>query len=265
MRTGLTKSMNLVSIRILRAITPDYARDYLTRFGFDASKHPANLTMALGTGSVTPLQMAGAYAVFANGGYQVTPYLIQKVTDARGNLLAEVKPTDAGQESARVIDPRNAYLMDTMLRDVARSGTAAMATQKLGRSDLAGKTGTTNDAVDGWFAGYSGDVVGVAWIGYDDPKSLGGREFGATLALPVWINYMREARRGKPALQRSIPDGLAQVDGDWMYREYANGGAVHALGLEDGGIPTNPGNGPPNRQPDANEKEKQWLRDLYFG
>lgn len=265
MRTGLTKSMNLVSVRILRAITPDYARDYLTRFGFDASRHPANLTMTLGTGAVTPLQMAGAYAVFANGGYQVTPYLIQKVTDARGNLLAEARPAGIGQASERVLDPRNAYLMDSMLRDVARSGTAAMASQKLGRTDLAGKTGTTNDAVDGWFAGYSGDVVGVAWIGYDDPKSLGAREFGATLALPVWINYMREARRGKPALQRPVPDGLTQLDGDWMYHEYASGGAVRSLGLEDGGVPTNRNNGAPNPEPDANEKEKQRMRDLYFG
>lgn len=270
MRSGLARSKNMVSLRILRAITPQYARAYLARFGFDASRQPANLTLTLGTGSVTPLQMAGAYAVFANGGYQVAPYLIQKITDAHGNLLAEAKRSGAGHESMRVIDPRNAFVMDTMLRDVARSGTAAMASRLLGRTDLAGKTGTTNDAFDGWFAGYSGNEVAVAWLGYDDPKSLGNREFGATLALPVWINYMREARRGKPAQQRTAPEGMAQIDGDWMYREYANGGAVRSLGLDEAGSTFpgglfNRGGNPPSARPANDEQEEKRLRELYFG
>ncbi len=273
MRTGLVKSKNIVSVRILRAITPQYAQQYLSRFGFDADKHPANLTMTLGTGSVTPLQMAGAYAVFANGGYRVAPYLIRKITDARGNVLAEARRVEAGQESMRVIDQRNAFMMDSMLRDVARSGTAAMATRQLGRSDLAGKTGTTNDAVDGWFAGYSGDEVAVAWIGYDDPKSLGNREFGATLALPVWINYMRAARRGQPALQRRVPEGMVQIDGDWMYREFANAGAIRSLGVDEGrgGVGTffdrlfNRGNNTPAPEPSSDEKEKKRMQELYFG
>jgi penicillin-binding protein 1A len=232
MRTGLKKSRNLVSIRILRTITPPYARDYLVRFGFEAEKHPANLTMTLGTGSVTPLQMAGAYAVFANGGFQVTPYLIQKVVDSRGNVLTESKPQDAGDEAMRVLDARNAFVMDSMLRDVVRSGTGYLAGQKLGRRDIAGKTGTTNDAMDGWFAGYGGDTVAVAWMGYDQPKSLGSREFGGTLALPIWIDYMREALRSKPDMQRPVPAGLAQIEGDWIYDEYVNGDAVRTVDVE---------------------------------
>ena len=233
MRTGLKRSKNLVSIRILQAITPPYAQHYRARFGFDANKHPTNLTMALGTGSVTPMQMAGAYAVFANGGYQIAPRLIQKVTDARGNVLLENKPVSAEQEAARVLDVRNAFIMDTMLRDVVRSGTGYLASQRLGRSDLAGKTGTTNDAMDGWFAGYSGDTVAVAWMGYDKPKSLGGREFGGTVALPIWIDYMRVALRGKPESQRSVPAGLTQVDDDWMYDEYLNANGVRSLDVDD--------------------------------
>ena len=233
MRTGLKKSKNLVSIRILRTITPAYARQFLTRFGFDADRHPANLTMTLGTGSVTPLQLAGAYAVFANGGYQVSPYLIQKVTDARGNVLIQSKPTPAGSDASRVLDPRNAFIMDSMLRDVAHSGTGYLAGQRLGRGDIAGKTGTTNDAMDGWFAGYGADIVGVAWMGYDKPRSLGGREFGATVALPIWVDYMRAALRGKPETQRDAPAGLAQIGGDWMYQEYADGNGVRSIDVQD--------------------------------
>ncbi|MBS0307405.1 MAG: penicillin-binding protein 1A [Proteobacteria bacterium] len=239
MRTGLRKSKNLVSIRILRTITPRFVLDYLPRFGFDASKHPDNLTLTLGTGSVTPLQMAGAYSVFASGGYRHEPYLIAKVTDARGKVLAQ-KPQEANSEDARVIDARNAWLMDSMLRDVAHAGTGAAAGQKLGRADLAGKTGTTNDAMDGWFAGYGSDVVAVAWMGFDTPRSLGGREFGSTLALPIWIDYMRVALRGKPDLPRPMPAGLVQVDGDWMYQEYVGSNGVHSIGT-DGGNGSNSG------------------------
>ena len=233
MRTGLKKSKNLVSIRILQTITPSYAQEYLTRFGFEADKHPANLTMTLGTGSVTPLQMAAAYSVFANGGFQVTPHLIHKVLDARGVVLAESKHAIAGDEAGRVLDSRNAFIMDTMLRDVVNSGTGYAASQKLGRRDLAGKTGTTNDAMDGWFAGYGGDIAAVAWMGYDKPRSLGGREFGGTVALPVWTDYMREALRGKAPIQRPAPTGVAQVDGDWMYEEYAHGEAVRSVGVDE--------------------------------
>ncbi|WP_265947193.1 penicillin-binding protein 1A [Dechloromonas sp. A34] len=232
LREALARSKNVVAVRLLQAISPQYARDYLQRFGFDAAKHPANLTMVLGSGSVTPLQMADAYAVFANGGYKVTPWLIQKVTDARGTVLWEAPPPSARQQEQRAIDPRNAFIIDSMLREVVRSGTGALASQRLGRNDLAGKTGTTSDAVDGWFAGYSGNVVAVSWMGHDQPKSLGGREFGATLALPIWIDYMRQALSGKPPSERKPPPGVSNVDGDWLYDEFKGDDGVKALDVE---------------------------------
>ncbi|HEX5802995.1 MAG TPA: penicillin-binding protein 1A [Azospira sp.] len=232
LRQALARSKNVVSVRLLQAISPHYARDYLQRFGFDAAKHPDNLTMVLGSGSVTPLQMAGAYAVFANGGFRVSPRLIEKITDARGNVLWQAPPPPARQEDQRAIDPRNAFVIDSMLREVVRSGTGAQASQRLGRHDLAGKTGTTSDAVDGWFAGYSGNVVAVAWMGYDRPRSLGGREFGATLALPMWTDFMRQALAGKPPHERKPPPGVSFVDGDWVYDEFRGDDGVKSLDVE---------------------------------
>lgn len=232
LRQALARSKNVIAVRLLQAITPQYARDYLQRFGFDAAKHPANLTLTLGSGSVTPLQMAGAYAVFANGGFPVTPQLIRKITDARGNVLWEAPPPPPREDAQRVIDERNAFIMDSMLREVTRSGTGAQASQRLGRSDLAGKTGTTSDAFDGWFAGYSGNVVAVAWMGYDQPKSLGNREFGATLALPIWIDYMRQALAGKPITDRKPPPGVSFVDDDWVYDEFKGDDGVKTLDVE---------------------------------
>ncbi len=173
------------------------------------------------TGAVTPAQLAGGYAVFANGGYQIKPYLIARIHDAGGDLFVENRPPAAGNEANRVIDQRNAFIMDSMLKDVTRYGTAAASTQKLGRTDLAGKTGTTSDAIDGWFAGYASNVVAVAWMGYDEPKSLGGREFGATLAMPIWIDYMRTALAKRPPVDRPAPEGVAREGDDWIYAEYA--------------------------------------------
>jgi penicillin-binding protein 1A len=233
MRTGLKRSKNMVSIRLLRDITPAYAREFLGHFGFPADKHPANLTLTLGTGSVTPLQMAGAYSVFANGGYQVQPYLIARVVDANGKLLSQAQPSVAGDEGRRVLDARNAWLMDSMLRDVVRGGTGYQAGQRVGRTDLAGKTGTTNDALDGWFAGYGGNLVGIAWMGYDQPRSLGAREFGATLALPIWADFMKSALRGVPPAERSPPAGLLQANGDWSYKEYLDGREPKTLGVDE--------------------------------
>ena len=265
MRTGLKRSKNLVSIRILQSITPPYAQEYLTRFGFDAARHPANLTMTLGTGAATPLQMASAYSVFANGGYKVAPYLIQKVVNARGEVLSETIPIPAGEESMRVIDARNAFIMDSMLRDVVNSGTGYAASQRLGRRDLAGKTGTTNDSMDGWFAGYGGNVVAVAWMGYDQPRSLGGREFGGTVALPIWIDYMRVALRGKAPYEMSVPAGVAQADGDWTYAEYVNGDAVRSVGVEEakGFWERLFGNWP--KAPTGNTAPPSPMDDLYRG
>ncbi|MBY0238108.1 MAG: penicillin-binding protein, partial [Burkholderiaceae bacterium] len=232
MRTSLAKSKNVTTVRLLRAVSVPYAHKHLQKFGFDLPKHPQNLTMALGTGSVTPQQMAGAYAVFANGGYQVQPYLIAKIVDGDGKIISETKPPVVAQDGNRVLDPRNVFLADQMMREVVRSGTGAQAYQRIGRADLAGKTGTTSDAIDGWFAGYGGGVVGVAWMGYDEPKSLGGREFGATLALPIWMDYMKVALQKRPPQDLPPPEGLAQRDGEWLYSEYLDDTTVRAIDLD---------------------------------
>ena len=230
MRKGLTKSKNMISIRILNRIGAKYGQEYATRFGFDADKNPAYLTLALGAGAVTPLQMAGAYAVFANGGYKVNPYLISKITDASGAVLSEVNPDRAGVEANRVIDARNAYVMDSMLKDVVKYGTATKALV-LKRPDIAGKTGTTNDSIDAWFAGYQSKLVGVAWMGFDQPRNLGNKETGGGLALPIWIGYMQKALKTVPVDERTVPDGLIAANGDYYYAEYPPGTGVRTLGV----------------------------------
>lgn len=235
MRAALTKSKNLVSIRILQQITPQYAQEYVTRFGFDAEKHPPYLTMALGAGSVTAWQMVGAYAVFANGGYRINPHLITRITDDGGRVLSEARPVRAGDEAMRVLDARNAFIMESMLGDVTKFGTAARAGATLKRADLAGKTGTTNDHVDAWFAGFQSSIVGVAWIGFDQPKKLGGQETGGVAALPMWINYMQRVLRNVPESKRQPPEGILNSGGEWYYREYAPGeSSVQSIGLSDG-------------------------------
>ncbi len=228
-RTALAKSKNTVSIRILRSIGASYAQDYASRFGFDPKQTPPYLTLALGAGQTNPLQMAGAYAVFANGGFRVKPHFIKRIEDARGNLIFEEVPPVAGQSAEQAIDPRNAFIMTTLLRDVVRYGTATKALT-LGRGDLAGKTGTTNDSFDAWFAGYNAALVGVAWVGYDQPRSLGDRETGGGVALPIWIQYMRTALKGVPEVPLKPPPGVVsassgEVDGDaagvdWFYAEF---------------------------------------------
>lgn len=232
MRRGLMKSKNMISIRILHKIGAKYGQEYITRFGFDADKNPPYLTLALGAGAVTPLQMAAGFAVFANGGYKVSPYLISKITDASGKTLSEAKPDKAGDEVNRVIDVRNAFLMDSMLKDVVKSGTAVKA-MALKRTDLAGKTGTTNDSFDAWFAGYQPELVGIAWIGFDQPKNLGNRETGGGLALPIWINYMQKALRNAPMVERTVPEGITTVNGEYFYAENPPGAGVRNLGLSD--------------------------------
>jgi penicillin-binding protein 1A len=211
MRTALAKSKNMVSIRILQAITPQYAQDYVSRFGFDADKHPPYLTMALGAGSVTPWQQLEGYSVFANGGYRISPYIVHQILDETGKVLAAAKPGIAGDESLRVIDARNAWLMDSMMHDVVRRGTATRAAAVLKRSDLAGKTGTTNDYIDAWFCGYQPTVVGIAWIGFDQPKRMGNGETGGTAALPIWIGFMEKALAGVPESFMDAPRGLISV------------------------------------------------------
>jgi penicillin-binding protein 1A len=210
MRTALTKSKNMVSIRILQNIGVPYAQDYIQRFGFAAKDHPPYLAMALGAGSVTPWQMVGAYSVFANGGYLVRPYLIAKIMDSKGNVIEKAKPVIAGAGAEHVVDPRNTFIMTSLLRDVTRIGTAAKA-RELGRSDLAGKTGTTNNLVDAWFAGYNPSQVAVVWMGFDQPRTLGNQETGGHAALPVWISYMGKVLQGVPDEPYPVPDGVVQA------------------------------------------------------
>jgi len=251
MRRGLAKSKNLISIRILKSIGPAYAQQWVSRFGFDADKHPAYLTMALGAGSVTPLQMATAYSVFANGGYRVNPMLISRITDSKGHVLSEAR-VPALDNSHRVIDARNAFIMTSLLQEVTRSGTAAKAGAALKRPDIHGKTGTTNDSLDAWFAGWQGkNLVGVVWIGYDQPRKLGDRETGGGLALPVWIDFMTTMLKGVPVQDTPAPDGIVHVNGEWYYEEYARGAGVASVGLEE-------------RSPVApSEEERSSILDLF--
>ncbi len=250
LRRGLEKSKNMISIRILQSIGAPYAQEWITRFGFEADKHPAYLTMALGAGSVTPLQMASAYGVFASGGYRVNPTLISKITDAKGKVLAETLPP-ALNESMRTLNARNAYVMDSLLNSVASRGTAAAAQRLLGRTDLYGKTGTTNDSIDTWFAGFQRSVVAIVWIGYDNPRKLGDNETGGGLALPIWIDFMRYALNGVPVDKYPVPEGVVNVNDEWFYEEYAQGAGVSSLGLEDK-LPTAP-----------NEDERKSILDLF--
>jgi penicillin-binding protein 1A len=210
MRTALAKSKNMVSIRILEAIGAKYAQDYVSRFGFDAERHPPYLTMALGAGSVTAWQMARAYGTFANGGYLVQPYFIHKIVDDRGNAIALANPQRAGDESLRIIDARNAFIMDSMMQDVTRYGTAARVA-RLGRTDLAGKTGTTNEFVDAWFAGYQPNLVGISWVGFDQPRTLGKNQTGGIVALPIWLTYMEKVLKDMPEAKRETPPGVISV------------------------------------------------------
>jgi penicillin-binding protein 1A len=232
LRRALAKSKNMVSIRVLDAIGPRYAQEWVTHFGFDAEKHPPYLTMALGAGSVTPMQMATAYSVFANGGYRINPWIISKITEQKGKVLAQSKPTPP-DETARAIEPRNAFVMSTLLQEVARSGTAARAQAVLKRHDIYGKTGTTNDSMDAWFAGFQPSLTAVVWIGYDTPRKLGDRETGGGLSLPVWIRYMEYALRDVPVLELAPTDGVVQAGIDWIYTEYAKDGGILSLGMDE--------------------------------
>ncbi|MBA2962584.1 MULTISPECIES: penicillin-binding protein 1A [Ramlibacter] len=230
LHTALAKSKNMVSIRILQAVGTQNAQDWISRFGFEPEKHPPYLTMALGAGSVTPMQMATGYAVFANGGYRVNPWLISRIVDHKGKVLVETQPP-LPTEAVRAIDARNAFVMDRLLQEITRSGTAARAQQVLKRPDLYGKTGTTNDSIDTWFNGFHPSVVAIVWMGYDNPRPLGDRETGGSMSLPVWINFMETALKGVPEVVPTAPEGVVNVGGEWFYEEYSRGGGVSSLGV----------------------------------
>ena len=232
LQTALARSKNMVSIRVLNATGPAFAQTWLDHFGFDREKHPAFLTMALGAGSVTPMQMVTAYSVFANGGYLLPPMLISRVTDSKGKVLQQTQPPELN-DGMRSLSARNAFVMGTLLQEITRSGTAARAQGTLKRPDLYGKTGTTNDSMDTWFAGFQPTMAAVVWIGYDNPKKLGDRETGGGLSLPVWIEFMQHALKGVPVAELKPPAGVVQQGSYWMFEEFGGGGGVSSLGLED--------------------------------
>ena len=256
MRRGLAKSKNMISIRILQTVGAQNAQQWVTRFGFDADKHPAYLTMALGAGSVTPMQMATAYSVFANGGYRINPWLITRVTDQQGKLLRQTQPAVLN-DSVRAIDARNAFIMNSLLQEVTRSGTAASAQATLKRPDLYGKTGTTNDAMDAWFAGFQPSLAAITWIGYDTPRKLGDRETGGGLSLPIWIEFMAQALKNVPVMEQPVPEGIIHSGGEWYFAEYAPGAGVSSLGLQDGAEAT------PQVMPVPAADEKKKILDLF--
>ncbi len=231
MKDALKKSLNLVSIRILQAITPRYAVDFIQRFGFDADKHPPHLSLALGAGSVTPWQMVEGFSVFANLGRRTEPYLISKVTDQSGKVLMQSTAEAEKVAGVEALDPRNAYIMHSMLHGVATGGTAARATAMLKRTDLAGKTGTSNDSFDVWFVGYGGDQCAAVWMGFDQPRTLGRRAQGAGLALPVWIDYMKDAIKNEPNVVRKTPAGVTESNGNLYYTNRKD--AIPSLGVDD--------------------------------
>ncbi len=229
-REALTRSSNLASVRVLQHTGTQPARDWTGRFGLDPARQPNDLTLALGTGSATPLQMAQAYATLANGGWQVAPVVVEKITDAQGKVLFEAPPPAALTEDNRSIPARNAYVVSSLLNDVTRLGTAARAQAVLKRPDIYGKTGTTNDAVDAWFAGYQPSLATAVWVGYDKPRGLGGGESGGRIALPIWIDYMGAALKGVPVAQPPAPpDGLVRDGEDWLYAEWRDGGWVSQI------------------------------------
>lgn len=225
LRTALTYSKNTVSARITQAMGVSYVRDYAQRFGFKPDQLPKGPAISLGTGSATPLQMAEGYAVFANGGYKVSAYVIDKIYDKQGNLRAEMQPLVAGKNATQVIDPRNAYVMTSMMKDVIQRGTATSA-NALGRKDLAGKTGTTNDFKDAWFVGYNPNIVTAVYVGYDTPTKISDKAFGGTVALPVWIDYMRFALNKTPVKDFAVPKGVVQSGDEVFLKEQQTTGNI---------------------------------------
>lgn len=256
-RTALAKSRNIPSIRVLDFTTPQFTQEWITRFGFDAQRHPAYLTMALGAGAVTPMQMATAFSVFANGGYHINPWLISKITDHKGNVLSAHVPKPLEQQP-RAIEARNAFVMNSMLQTVTKSGTAARAQSTLKRPDLYGKTGTTNDAVDAWFAGFQPTLTAVTWIGYDNPRNLGSRETGGGLSLPIWINFMQHALKDVPVAEYPVPAGVVNMGGEWYYDEFSGPAAAPNLGMTSSTYanPNEPTEAPP-------PEERNRILDLF--
>lgn len=259
LRTALMKSINMVTLRVAQSIGIRYAQDWITNFGFDREKHPAYLPMAIGAGAVTPMQMATAYSVFANGGYRVNPYLITRITDRKDKILVEPQPTLLN-ETTRAIPQRNAFIMDTLLQSVVKGGTGAKAYQAFKRDDIYGKTGTTNDSIDTWFAGFQPTMTAIAWMGYDAPRSLGDKETGSSLSLPIWISYMETAIKGVPVTELLAPEGVVHVGGEWYYDDYAPG---HELANPGGVFAPTPAEAAAPMKPESFSDERSRILDLF--
>jgi len=251
LRQALTASKNMVSIRILMSIGIGYAQQYIQRFGFKPSEIPASLSMALGTGETTPLRIAEGYSVFANGGYKVSAYVIDKIYDSQGRLKAQMQPLVAGENAPQAIDPRNAYIMYKIMQDVVRVGTARGAAA-LGRSDIAGKTGTTNDNKDAWFVGFNPSVVTAVYIGFDKPRSMGRAGYGGTIAVPVWVEYMRFALKGTSVKPMKAPEGVVANGGEVYMRERMT--TSSDLALDNSGVAPRPAQ--PARRAVPNENRR---------
>ncbi|AXK55215.1 penicillin-binding protein 1A [Pseudomonas protegens] len=261
MREALYKSRNLVSIRLLQSMGVDHTIDYISKFGFNKQDLPRNLSLALGTATLTPMEIATGWSTFANGGYKITPYIIDKIESRNGEMLFSANPpsvptgdttssgiaapehsftvnTVAGENpiqapvqtpavAERIIDGRTTYILNSMLQDVIKLGTGRRALS-LGRTDLAGKTGTTNESKDAWFSGYNADYVTTVWTGFDQPESLGRREYGGTVALPIWINFMGAALKDKPAHTQAEPEGILSLRVDPVSGRAATPGTPNA-------------------------------------
>ncbi|RRD44431.1 penicillin-binding protein 1A [Comamonadaceae bacterium OH3737_COT-264] len=231
MRTALARSRNIPTVRLIQTVGAKNAQQWVTRFGFDAQRVQPVLPMALGAVEVTPLQMVAAYSIFANGGHRVEPWLIERVTDHRGRVLSHTQPSPL-DETPQAIDPRNAFITSSLLQEVTRSGTGAKARAALKRPDIYGKTGTTNDAHDAWFAGFQPSMAAVAWVGYDNPRDLGSKETGGGLALPIWVQFMQHALKDTPVSELKAPKGVSREGSDWAYNEFTRGRGVASLGME---------------------------------
>ena len=252
LRQALTASKNMVSIRILMSIGIGYTQQYAQRFGFKPSELPASLSIALGTGETTPLRIAEAYSVFANGGYKISAYVIDKIYDSQGRLKAQMQPLVAGENAPQVIDPRNAYIMYKIMQDVVRAGTARGATA-LGRSDIAGKTGTTNDNKDAWFVGFNPKVVTAVYVGFDKPRSMGRAGYGGTIAVPVWVDYMRYALKGTENKGMKAPEGIVSNGGEYYMKERLT--TSSDLALENGGVAPRPISQPSKRTSQSSDDD----------
>ncbi|WP_298009918.1 PBP1A family penicillin-binding protein [uncultured Aquabacterium sp.] len=263
LHTALAKSKNLVSIRLVQLMGTQKAREWTGHFGFEVGKQPDNLTLALGSGSTTPMQMASAYAVIANGGLKVSPVVIRRITDGDGKVVFDATLKRA-EEADRVVPARNAFLTGTLLNEVTRTGTAARAQAQLRRPDLFGKTGTTNDVFDAWFAGFQPNLVAVVWLGYDTPRSLGSHASGSSLALPAWIQFMATALKREPVVAMPVPDGVVRLESGWRYSEWAEGGFLTELGMDDAPIdpslipapPVPPGSAPSSAEGEGNVEDR---------